>query len=72
MQRKQSTSSRTITVETAAKELGISRSSAYYAAHRGELPAITVGRRVLILRRALDEMLEGKQGRGAAVHVAST
>jgi excisionase family DNA binding protein len=52
---------KTITVETAAKELGISRSSAFKAAHRGEIPAIVIGRRVLVLRRGLDELLEGKQ-----------
>jgi len=51
--------SRTITVEAAAKELGISRSSAYEAAHRGEIPAIVIGRRVLVLRRGLDDILEG-------------
>ena len=51
---------RTITVEAAAKELGISRSSAYEAAHRGEIPAIVIGRRVLVLRRGLDDILEGR------------
>ena len=52
---------RTITVEAAAKELGISRSSAFKAAHRGEIPVIVIGKRVLVLRRGLDELLEGKQ-----------
>lgn len=52
---------RTITVEAAAKELDISRSSAFKAAHRGQIPAIVIGKRVLVLRRGLDELLEGKQ-----------
>jgi excisionase family DNA binding protein len=52
---------RTITVEAAAKELGISRSSAFKAAHRGQIPVIVIGKRVLVLRRGLDELLEGKQ-----------
>jgi excisionase family DNA binding protein len=60
MEGKESQVAKTLTVETAAKELGISRSSAYEAAHRGEIPAIVIGRRVLVLRRGLDEMLEGK------------
>jgi excisionase family DNA binding protein len=53
---------RTITIDAAAQELGISRSSAYLAAHRGELPAIRIGGRILVLRRALNELLEGEQG----------
>ena len=56
------TVAKTLTVEAAAKELGISRSSAYAAAHRGEIPAIVIGGRILVLRRGLDDMLEGKLG----------
>jgi excisionase family DNA binding protein len=65
MERRESQSGKkTITVEAAAKELGISRSSAYEAARRGEIPAIVIGRRVLVLRRCLDDILEGRHFEG--------
>jgi excisionase family DNA binding protein len=38
----------TISVEEAAKVLGIGRSAAYDAVHRGEIPHIRIGRRYLI------------------------
>ena len=63
MEGKESPVAKTLTVEAAAKELRISRSSAYEAAHRGEIPAILIGRRVLVLRRGLDDLLEGKLSR---------
>lgn len=50
----------TTTVEQAGHILGISRGSAYQAAHSGELPTINVGRRMLVpvvaLRRKLGEV----------------
>lgn len=49
---------KTVTVENAAKILGISRSFAYEAAGRGEIPTIKIGRRLLIPRAALDRLLE--------------
>lgn len=48
----------TITVEEAAVALGISRTLAYEALHRGELPFIRIGRRILIPALALDELLQ--------------
>jgi len=39
----------TITVEQAADLLGISRTSAYLCAARGEIPTRRLGRRVLVL-----------------------
>ncbi len=47
----------TLTVEEAAATLGISRASAYEGVRRGEIPAIRIGRRVLIPRVALDRLL---------------
>lgn len=47
----------TVTVEEAAGILGISRSSAYECVHRGELRAIRLGRRLVVPRSALAEML---------------
>jgi excisionase family DNA binding protein len=43
----------TWTVTEAAELLGISRASAYEAAHRGELPVRVIGRRMLVPRVAL-------------------
>ena len=47
----------TYTVPEAAELLGISRSSAYECVKRGELPAIVLGRRIVITRAALDDLL---------------
>ncbi len=51
---------RTISVRRAAMLLGISRASAYNAVRRGELPAIRVGGRVLVLRSGLERLLGGE------------
>jgi excisionase family DNA binding protein len=50
---------RTLTVEQAARELGIGRTLAFEMARTGRLPVIRFGRRVLIPRAALDRMLAG-------------
>jgi excisionase family DNA binding protein len=47
----------TWTVPEAAGLLGISRASAYEAAHRGELPVRVIGRRLLVPRVALLRLL---------------
>jgi excisionase family DNA binding protein len=47
----------TISVQHAARLLGVSRSSAYRAAARGQLPTITFGRRLLVPTRPLLELL---------------
>lgn len=52
----------TYTVDEAAQLLGISRNSAYEAARRGEIPTIRVGRRTLVPRSRLDELLDGLAG----------
>lgn len=49
----------TLTVPEAAKLLGVSRNSAYEAIQRGEIPAIRIGRRVVVPRARLEEMLNG-------------
>ena len=48
----------TWTITEVAKLLGISRATAYEAAHRGELPVHVIGRRVLVPRIALLRLLE--------------
>lgn len=57
------TVSRTLTVEEAAQELGISRYLAYEQARTGQLAGVTVlrvGRRLLIPRAALERVLAGE------------
>ena len=49
----------TMTVEEAATALGISRATAYEAVSRGEIPAIRIGRRILIPKVALEKLLDG-------------
>ena len=44
----------TYTVPEVAELLGISRSSAYECVRRGEIPALTLGRRVVIAKAAID------------------
>ena len=44
-------------VDEVARMLGLSRNSTYEAVHRGELPSLTFGKRVVIPKAAFDEML---------------
>jgi len=49
---------KTLTVEQAAKVLGISRTGAYQLAARGELPGvIRLGKRLLVPKAALERLL---------------
>lgn len=48
----------TLTVEQAATLLGISRGLAYEMVRAGKIPAIRLGRRVVIPQRALERLLE--------------
>lgn len=47
----------TLTIEEAGRALGIGRNSAFAAAHRGEIPIIKIGRRLLVPRAAFERML---------------
>jgi len=49
----------TVTVEEAARLLGISRTLAYELVTRGELPHLRLGRRIVVSRRALELMVDG-------------
>lgn len=49
----------TRTIEEAAQALGIGRNQAYEAAHKGEIPTVRIGRRILVPVAALDRMLAG-------------
>ena len=50
----------TISVEEAAKYLGIGRAAAYLAVKNGELPSLRLGSRILVPVRALLELLAGR------------
>lgn len=52
-----STDRMTISVDEAAKLLGISRSFAYELCARRELPVIRLGRRVVVRRQALLDLI---------------
>ena len=56
----------TITVEEAGELLGLSRSAAYRAADKGELPTIRFGRRLFVPTPRLLTLLgvEGEESRG--------
>lgn len=47
----------TISVEEAGQLLGIARGTAYKAARNGDLPVVRVGKRYLVPRAALEQML---------------
>lgn len=53
----------TVTVMEAAAILGISKPFAYALVGRGELPVLRLGKKLVVPRRALDQMLE--QGHSA-------
>jgi excisionase family DNA binding protein len=50
---------RTYTVTEAATVLGISRTSAYERVRAGELPALRLGRRIVIARAVVDAFVSG-------------
>lgn len=47
----------TLTVEQAAKVLGISRSTAYELVHTGDIPSLRLGRRIVVPTAQLAERL---------------
>jgi excisionase family DNA binding protein len=48
----------TMSVPEAADLLGISRAFAYVLVARGDLPGLRLGRRVVVPRRALEQLIE--------------
>ncbi len=54
-------SAETMTVDEAAKQLGIGRNQAYEAAKNGQIPCMRIGRRFLILRQPLQRLLNGEK-----------
>lgn len=55
-----------LTVSEAARLLGISRAHAYQLVGRKELPALRLGRRIVVPRGALERLLNGEDGGRAA------
>ena len=53
-------------VPEVAKLLGLSRASTYEAVRIGSIPSITIGRRILILKVALQELLDSRSVAGNA------
>ena len=53
---------RTVSVTEAARMLGISRAHAYDCVRSGELPAIVLGRRIVVSKAALDRILGESAG----------
>ena len=49
-----------MSVEHAARLIGVSRATVYRMVREGELRAIRVGRRVLVLKKPLMEMLKAE------------
>lgn len=50
---------RTLTIAEAARQLRIGKNAAYDAAHRGEIPTIRIGKRLLVPRAAFEKLLAG-------------
>lgn len=50
----------TLTIEEAARMLGIGRNSAYEACKRGEIPSIKIGRLLRVPRIPFERMLAGQ------------
>lgn len=51
---------RTVTVPEAGAQLGISRNAAYEAVKRGEIPALRLGRRLVVSKAVIDRLLEAR------------
>jgi len=49
------------TVDEAAELLGLSRNAAYEAVRRGDIPNIRIGRRILVPKQRLDDMLNEEE-----------
>ena len=48
----------TLSIDQTAEILGISRGLVYGLVARGELPSIRFGRRILVLKKAIDKLVD--------------
>lgn len=62
MHKRQHENSLTMSVESAAQLLGISRGLAYEMVHQGKIPALRFGRVIRVPVCALERLLEGREG----------
>lgn len=51
-----------VSVQEAAKILGISRAFAYVLVNRGEIPSLRLGRRIVVPRAAVERLINGARG----------
>lgn len=58
----------TLTVPEAAKVLGVHVQTAYLWAHRGDLPVIRIGGRLLVKRAELERMLGSSYTTGTGIY----
>lgn len=58
-----------LSVPEAAELLGLSRSSAYAAVQRGDIPSVRVGGRVLVSAKALERLVNPIENRNDADEV---
>ncbi len=58
------TTKQTLTVAEAGRLLGVGRGLAYEAARRGDIPALRIGRRLVVPRAALERLLAEAKGAG--------
>ena len=61
-----------MSIEQAARILGVSRSAAYGAAHRGEIPSLRIGRRIVVPVARLQALLGIANDHPACSEVRST
>lgn len=57
----------TLSLNEAAKLLRVGRSQVYAAAHRGDLPVLRFGKRILVLRGPLEAKLNNPTGTGGVL-----
>lgn len=55
----------TMSVQEAADRLNLGRNQCYEAAKNGQIPAIRIGKRLLVLRQPLEALLRG-EGKAAS------
>ncbi len=60
----ETTEKMTVSVNEAAKMLGISRNAAFKAANNGSLPVLKIGKRLLIPKFKLLVLINGEQTKG--------
>jgi excisionase family DNA binding protein len=51
---------KTLTIRDAAKALGLGINATYAAARSGEIPALKIGKRILVSREGLERKLRGE------------